>query len=330
MKRNAYFDFLRGLAIIMVVGIHCYPAKDATVLQLLFRQFIHCAVPLFLAISGYFLGKKQIETWEQYAIFIKKQVLKVYIPMIIFSIPWIVFNIYIGKNVISTILLALIGGISIFYFIPLIIQYYLLLPLLMKCTNTHCKIGFFSTLAITLLSTGIIVYLQHIRCMDLPLILSVAPFPVMIIFYYIGVMYACVNPVKIEFRSRYLLMATFITLPLCMFEIYILYPYGHVVSGMKVSTQLLAVIIILFLFKPSLQVHYEPVSKLIFFKLLQFMGRVSFFIYLTHLLYKVLFDYFIHIDNWYVNWIIIVSISTIIAFITQKNIPFKFHKYIGI
>lgn len=330
MKRNAYFDFLRGWAIVMVVGIHTYQEQDATVIQLLLRQFIHCAVPLFLAISGYFLGKKQIETWGQYTIFIKKQVLKVYIPMFIFSIPWIVFDIFIGKNVISTILLGFIGGISIFYFIPLIIQYYFLLPVLIKCAKNKYKIYFFLTLLISLLSTGVIIYLQHIMCMDLPLILSVAPFPVMIIFYYIGIMYACVDPVKIAVKNSYLLIATFITLFLCIFEINILCPYGHFVSGMKVSTQLLATLIILFLFKPSLQVLYQSVSKLVIFKIFQFIGSVSFFIYLTHLLYQTLFKKFISIDGWCVNWIIILFISTINAFITQKIIPVKFHKYIGL
>ena len=47
MKRNTYFDFLRGLAIMMVVGIHTYAlGKDSTVV----RQLLNTAVPLFIAI----------------------------------------------------------------------------------------------------------------------------------------------------------------------------------------------------------------------------------------------------------------------------------------
>ena len=50
-ERIAYFDFLRGLAIMMVVGIHTYTlGEDSTVV----RQILNTAVPLFIAISGYF------------------------------------------------------------------------------------------------------------------------------------------------------------------------------------------------------------------------------------------------------------------------------------
>ena len=44
MKINTYFDFLRGLAIMMVVGIHTYTlGEDSTVV----RQLLNTAVPLF-------------------------------------------------------------------------------------------------------------------------------------------------------------------------------------------------------------------------------------------------------------------------------------------
>ena len=56
-ERIAYFDFLRGLAIMMVVGIHTYTlGEDSTVV----RQLLNAAVPLFIAISGYFLSQKKM------------------------------------------------------------------------------------------------------------------------------------------------------------------------------------------------------------------------------------------------------------------------------
>ena len=52
MKRNTYFDFMRGLAIMMVVGIHTYTlGKDSTVV----RQLLNTVVPLFIAI--YYLDR---------------------------------------------------------------------------------------------------------------------------------------------------------------------------------------------------------------------------------------------------------------------------------
>ena len=44
-SRIAYFDFLRGLAIIMVVGIHTYTLRKDSVVV---RQLFNTAVPLFI------------------------------------------------------------------------------------------------------------------------------------------------------------------------------------------------------------------------------------------------------------------------------------------
>ena len=67
MQRIVYFDFLRGIAIIMVVCLHCidYSAMEGPVLNLFgveFRNLLNAAVPLFLAISGYFMANKKTDT----------------------------------------------------------------------------------------------------------------------------------------------------------------------------------------------------------------------------------------------------------------------------
>ena len=79
-ERIAYFDFLRGLAIMMVVGIHTYTlGEDSTVV----RQLLNAAVPLFIAISGYFLSQKKMENKDDYFSFLKKQLPKVYLPVLV-------------------------------------------------------------------------------------------------------------------------------------------------------------------------------------------------------------------------------------------------------
>lgn len=64
MQRIPYFDFLRGIAIIMVVCLHCidFSAMEGAVLNFFgveFRNLLNAAVPLFLAISGYFMANKK-------------------------------------------------------------------------------------------------------------------------------------------------------------------------------------------------------------------------------------------------------------------------------
>ena len=65
MRLN-YYDFLRGIAILMVVAIHTGPAYHFEsmqgVLVVMVRQVLNCAVPIFFAISGYFLAMKKLET----------------------------------------------------------------------------------------------------------------------------------------------------------------------------------------------------------------------------------------------------------------------------
>lgn len=136
-ERIAYWDYLRGIAILMVVALHCYP-YDAKILdeQLLpsaMRGFINVCVPLFLAISGFFIGRKSFDTKDAYFSFLKKQIPRVYIPCILFSIPITLLSICKGGSVLGGMIkLALCQSFVIYYFIALIIQFYILTPLIQK------------------------------------------------------------------------------------------------------------------------------------------------------------------------------------------------------
>lgn len=133
-KRIEYFDFLRGIAIFMVIGIHTFSLTTLDgglgELKVLFRQVIGCAVPLFLAISGYFLAKKKKK--DNYLSFLKNQIPKVYIPVLIWSLPYLISGLFKGYNPISVFGLYFLCGFSIYYFVALIMQYYILLPVLAK------------------------------------------------------------------------------------------------------------------------------------------------------------------------------------------------------
>lgn len=96
--RVRYFDYLRGLAIIMVVGIHSYPGHlkvesfNLQALTVIIRNFFNCAVPLFLAISGYFIAKRDLNTLAKCNLFWRKQIPTVYIPCLVFSLPWFLLS----------------------------------------------------------------------------------------------------------------------------------------------------------------------------------------------------------------------------------------------
>ncbi len=139
-NRNHYFDFLRGVAIMLVLGIHTFAVKDVDMSRALdwnaiVRQMLNCAVPIFLAISGFFLYLKSLDTWSERKAFWQKQMPKVYIPTLIVSLPYFALDIYKGENPVLAFVWMLICGYSIYYFIALILQYYALLPLFQRVSR---------------------------------------------------------------------------------------------------------------------------------------------------------------------------------------------------
>ena len=99
-KRIEYYEFLRGIAILMVIGIHTYISSNLTsvegAISIITRQTLNCAVPIFLALSGFFLGRKLFDNKQTIITFLKKQIPKVYIPCIIWSLPLLALDIRSG------------------------------------------------------------------------------------------------------------------------------------------------------------------------------------------------------------------------------------------
>lgn len=134
-QRDRYFDVLRGLAILMVVAIHTYkPSIEGwtNLANLGVRQILNCAVPLFFAMSGYFIFKKVLDNKQDVMRFWMHQIPKVYVPTLVWSLPLFLQAVLKGKNPITSSLNLLICGFSVYYFIAVTIQYYLILPFLQK------------------------------------------------------------------------------------------------------------------------------------------------------------------------------------------------------
>ena len=146
MHRIPYFDFLRGIAIIMVVCLHCidYSAMEGPVLNLFgveFRNLLNAAVPLFLAISGYFMANKKTDTPTAYKEFLKRQAVKVYIPMLVWSVPYLILAYLHRENSVTSWLLYFTSAVTLStIFIILIVQYFRTAAPLMQKMG-HCLGG---------------------------------------------------------------------------------------------------------------------------------------------------------------------------------------------
>ncbi|HVK99686.1 MAG TPA: acyltransferase, partial [Dongiaceae bacterium] len=89
-ERVEYFDVLRGLAILGVVAIHSSDSglkfSEESInfnFTVLWRNALNFGVPMFLAISGFFLAKKTLGSIGEYFEFIKKQIPRVYLPLLV-------------------------------------------------------------------------------------------------------------------------------------------------------------------------------------------------------------------------------------------------------
>lgn len=137
-QRKRYFDVLRGVAILMVIAIHTYkPSIEGWInlANLGARQILNCAVPLFFAMSGFFVYRKVLDSKQTILKFWRHQMPKVYIPTLIWSLPLFLLAVIKGKNPITNTLNLLTCGFSVYYF-AVTIQYYLLLPALQRLKAT--------------------------------------------------------------------------------------------------------------------------------------------------------------------------------------------------
>lgn len=326
-SRNLYFDFLRGFAIVMVVGIHTMTNTQPGLNTLegictaVFRLLLNCAVPLFLAISGFFLGSKRLDSNKDHLIFLKKQVPKVYIPCLVFSLPYLVFTLFSGENgYLKPIIEYFVCGFSIYYFVALIIQYYTLLPILNKFNNMR---GMILTALISTVSILLITYLQKMLALNLPLLFYAGPFPLWIFFFFMGVYfskrrrdYKIINPI----------ILSIIGLIMQVLEYQFWLGRGNFALGIKLSSFIFSAGIIWLLFSEKIEKRHTPN---IIVKAISWIGGISFGIYLLHCYVIITVNKFIPYTSWIEKWILVLGFSISLIWIVKKITPEISIKYLG-
>lgn len=294
-QRIQYFDFLRGLAIMMVVAIHTSRSSSSLSIDSGIRQIINCAVPLFLAISGFFLAKKEISERKSYYNFLKKQISKVYFPALIWSLPLLVLSLYRGEDVLKSVCLFLVCGYSIYYFIALIIQYYIMLPILQHLT----LFGGFVALIATMLSIFIFKYAITIK---LPLIIYGGIFTMWLVFFVIGILLSKMK--SRDYKISIWIVLAIISFVCALFEMNYFYNKDEVYWGIKPSSHIMSLCIIILLFSQKVQSFYK---ENIFTKTIAKIGSVSFGIYLIHCYFISFIEKFNY--GWIFYWMLTVAAS---------------------
>ena len=142
--KEAYWQFLRGVAILFVVLSHCYGPKVleqnklvvslSSIWYCLEVNFISTAVAIFFFISGYWAEKSYIREADTYY-FCKKRVKRLFIPYILYTSLYVVFRLLLRESFsLNTILEILLLGRACtpLYFLPVLIIYSIFTPVLCK------------------------------------------------------------------------------------------------------------------------------------------------------------------------------------------------------
>jgi len=314
-QRNQYFDFLRGIAIMMVIAIHTSPAlKEYDSLEsisvITFRQILNCAVPLFLAISGYFIAKKDLSTHENRRKFWRKQIPTVYIPCLIFSLGWFILDVVSHglTNTFYSFLMLVICGYSIYYFIAVIIQLYIITPWLLAFNNWGGVILCATISAISIIG---VTYLLQIEGKSFPLIMYAGPFVLWILFFMLGIWYS-------THSRNYSLIPAILTilvgLVASVIESKYYLPMHGGGTGIKLSSFLFSTGMITLLFSEKVEKLY---SNNAITRAILYIGEISFGIYLIHMYVRIAIG-FIHINSWPIEWALTLGITIAIIVIAKR------------
>jgi surface polysaccharide O-acyltransferase-like enzyme len=201
MREMDYIRAVSALSIIMihVSGVYTVSSRGAFAVN----QLVRFAVPVFILISGLLLslsGYKYAGIAE-YIRFIKKRLRKIFIPYVLWSIIYILFNrrndlVPIWHNPGSFLadtgkkLLLGTGHVHL-YFIIIILQLYLLYPALYCLMKYNKKLVLACSFVLTLVfQTGIYLQAMKIITFPAPILPNYMFFPTWIFFFVFGMYFA--------------------------------------------------------------------------------------------------------------------------------------------
>ena len=283
--RIVYYDFLRCFAIILVIAVHSFSSSfsDGTVSisVLAIRNLCNVAVPIFLALSGYFMAQKNLESGN-FLPFIKKQLIRVWFPVLFCSLPLLFLDILHGRHLFYCLINFFFCGYSVYYFVAVVIQCYLLLPFLnwmYKRSNKSYIALMIFTLFFAILGWALKSYLFPYYSIKLPLIIYAGGFWMWSVFFVLGIY---LGKRKNNISTKMVILFTLLSFALCCVESLHLHTSSSFEGvGQKPSTMLFAFFVIPILLSEQVKNFFESIQSRIF----DFFAKIGFYsfgIYLIH------------------------------------------------
>lgn len=313
--RDNSIDILRFIGLMLIILSHASPSVDSIV------QLRCFDVPMMLFISGLTCSNKE---FPDYRVFIKRRTLRLIAPVYIFlTFYFIILAIVQHLGIIPKYLtigkvaesFLLLNGIGYVWIIRVFLLIMLVTPLL-------CKVGKLSnsivliTMVILLSLCEIIVHITNNP--NIPNIISI------VLKEYIIYILAYSVPFLLGYKLRYYNKHTYIfwavasSLALIIGIIIYIYNLGlpiNISPYFKYPPQ--TYFIIYGVFSSTIMwMTKEWWVKRIDFRLVQFIGQNTIWIYLWHIPFVLLCNQFI--DNWYIRYILLICAPVLIFSVQYK------------
>lgn len=342
IMRNDIWDKWKGLAILSVVTIHAlattleFPIDSPNFQFGLFaRQFVNFAVPLFLAISGYF-SFSSVSASRNYWSYIQNRISRLLPPYLLWTVVYLLIRMDNPFSSLSHFAMIFFAGtgIDIGYFVIVLIQFIFLAPFIHRLTSKKAHL----TLMIILSATGLALsYFLRLGFTDLPISkfpLSVLFFIVWYPFFHLGI-YVRMFPLNATRWRPLILSLLGIFFLLSLIEAIALTPYSVSVatSQIKVSSFLVSSLLFLCISMTSQSSSDGAINRILVLS-----GRNSYLIYLCHLLFLVPISRLLgKVSILHENQFILVPVSVLIvfgsclvlAYALSRVIPTSFRKFVG-
>lgn len=215
-------------------------------------------------------------------------------------------------------------GYSVYYFIALIIECYILAPLLVRHNNsrTLCVV-----ILISVTFTFVVEYIRFVQGIEVPLIIR-GSFPPLLIFFYSGV-YLSKHSRNYSLLFPIGMIAIGLILGILHMQyISIHYGFGELRTGQKLSLYIFDAGVILLCMSKKCESLYRTntLSRIILY-----IGEISFGIYFTHVYIIFIANRFfpsVH-EYWIILWLFSLLLTIGIINICKKISPILSKKYLG-
>lgn len=333
MGKNLYWQKVRGVCILAVIGIHIlaeYQLRNGGVLKLewvLARQLLNFTVPAFIFISGYFTRNGKVKSVKT---FYFSRFERLMIPYIIWSLLYLGLRGKLHQNVLGT----LITGAASWqlYYIVVLLQLVIITPLLIELK------GGVRLSIIVFLGYMLIKYYYLWKGMNwfsFPLFIEYLP------FYSLG-LFAGNNAKTTQWGSdKFLMLSILVFTGASFIEATVWNNQGKQAIAMsqgKITSYCFAMSVIAFFGVRATNINEENVVRFSNRVLIK-IGNLSYGIFFVHMLFIYAIQKVWNLINFDINngliycalnFVVVVTGSYLMAFVINKILPKKMASYLGV